>query len=707
MKREDHIKFDKMAHELVSKMTLEEKASMLCSQSPAIERLNIPAYHWWNEGLHGVARAGIATVFPQSIGLAATFCRQTLKTVGEVTSNEGRIKYNLAKKQGDRSIYKGITFWSPNINIYRDPRWGRGHETYGEDPVLTSRLAESYIKGVQQCENGEYEKGAACVKHFAAHSGPEGCRHGFDSIVSDFDLHDTYLPAFEASIKNADVAGVMGAYNMINGVHSCAHPYMESLLRDEWGFDGYYVSDCGALADMHMFCLITHTAVESAALALKSGCDLNCGQVYLSVLQAYNEGLVTEEDITRSAERLISIRYRLGMLDEACTYDALCDINQVESKESLQEAYIAAAKSVVMLKNNGILPLKKGEQKTIGVIGPNAVNQRALEGNYNGTASRYSYILDGITEAVEGTDTRVLYAKGCHVYKEVLESCADPRDDFSEALSVAEASDVIFVCLGLDPSIEGEQGDASNEYGAGDKLTLSFPGLQCELLQRLKATGKPIVLVVLAGGALDLNYAAENADAILYGWYPGAMGGKAIADLAFGDVSPSGKTPVTFYRSLEDIPAFEDYTMQGRTYRYLTKEPLYPFGFGLTYTSFAYRAPVIENKPEEQALYVTAYTKNTGNVDCDAVLQLYATYENEEYTSPNCKLVGFDRIHIKADEEKPTVIVIPYEALKLTDKNGVRCLPKNKITLHFGGGQPTRQGERLTGEQPSSAEIQL
>lgn len=706
MKEDRYNRYVELATDLVSKMTLEEKASALCSQAPAIERLGVPAYHWWNEGLHGVARAGIATVFPQSIGLAATFCHDTLKQVGEVTAQEGRIKHNLAKKQGDYSIYKGITYWSPNINIYRDPRWGRGHETYGEDTVLTSRLAESYILGVQEEDGQGYEKGAACVKHFAAHSGPEGCRHGFDSVVSDFDLYDTYLPAFEASIKNADVAGVMGAYNMINGVHSCGTPLMQELLRDKWGFRGYYVSDCGALADMHMFCLVTHTAIESAALGLKSGCDLNCGQVYLSVLQAYNEGLVTEEDITKSAIRLFAIRYRLGMLDENCSYNSLCDITEVESPQSLKKAYDAAAKSVVMLKNNGILPLKKGNYKTVGVIGPNAQNQRAMEGNYNGTATKYSYILDSIRESVS-EDTRVLYAQGCHVYKEVLESCAEPRDNFSEAISVAEASDILFVCLGLDPSIEGEQGDASNEYGAGDKLTLSFPGLQCELLEKLKATGKPIVLIVLAGGALDLNYADQNCDAILYGWYPGVMGGKAIADIAFGEISPSGKTPVTFYRSLDDIPAFDDYSMENRTYRYLTKEPLYPFGYGKTYTSFAYRAPVATVNAEEKTVSVTAYFKNVGNADCDAVLEFYATYQGERYTMPNCKLVGFERCFAKADEEKSVKLDIPFEAFMLTDKDGSRYLPENPVVLHFGGGQPNEQTARLTGEISADVEIKF
>ncbi len=677
MDRKYHELHYNKAKELVAKMTIEEKASQLCSEAPAIERLGIPAYHWWNEGLHGVARAGIATMFPQAIGLAAMFDKEMMQAVGEIISLEGRIKYNAAQKSNDSSIYKGLTFWSPNINIYRDPRWGRGHETYGEDPYLTGVCGEGYIKGMQGGEDEKYMKAAACVKHLAAHSGPEGIRHGFNSEVTDFDMYDTYLPAFEWCIKKADVEGIMGAYNTINGVHCCAHEhYIEEVMRNRWGFKGYYVSDCGAISDIHMFCLITHTAVESAALALKSGCDLNCGQIYLHVLQAYKEGKVTEDDINRAVIRLMATRYKLGMFDKNCVYNNDTDYMKIECEAHLKKAYEAAVKSTVMLKNNGILPLNKKKLKTVGVIGPNSINIRSLEGNYNGTASTYHTVLDGIKENC-GNDVRVLYAQGCHLYKDNIEGCALPGDGFSEAIAVAQNSDVVIMCMGLDSSIEGEQGDASNEYGAGDKMTLNFPGLQNELLEKVKDVGKPVILVSLAGGALDLNWSDENCDAILYGWYPGCMGGSAIADIMFGKQNPSGKTPVTFYRSLEDIPAFEDYSMKGRTYRYLNKKPLYEFGYGLSYTTFEYANKIVSGNMLDNTLEVSVNVKNTGDYDGEEVVQVYATYGEEKYITPNKKLCGFCRVFLEQGERKTVTIKIDSDAIMLTDKDGSRYYPQN------------------------------
>lgn len=684
MNRKYHEIYLQQAKEIVSKMTIEEKASQLCSDSPAIERLGIPSYHWWNEGLHGVARAGTATIFPQSIGLAAMFDKEMMHTVGAVTALEGRIKYNAAQENGDHSIYKGLTFWSPNINIYRDPRWGRGHETYGEDPYLTSVCAEGYITGMQEDEKDDrYMRAAACAKHFAAHSGPEGIRHGFNSEVSEFDLQDTYLPAFEWCIKKADVEGLMGAYNTINGVHCCANEYyMEGVMRNKWGFNGYYVSDCGAIADIHMFCLITHTAVESATLALKAGCDLNCGQVYLHILQAYNDCMVTDEDIDRAVTRLIATRIKLGMFDESCKYNDETDYLKVECDEHLKLSYNAAVKSVVMLKNNGILPLKKDGIKTIGVIGPNAVSVRALEGNYNGTASTYHTILKGIQDSCDKS-TRVLYAQGCHLYNDKIEGCGFPRDSFSEAMAVAKNSDVVVMCLGLDSSIEGEQGDASNAYGAGDKEKLAFPGLQGELLDKVKAIGKPVILVVLAGGSLDLNRSDEICDAILYGWYPGSMGGKAIADIIFGKQNPSGKNPMTFYRSLDDIPAFEDYSMKGRTYRYLTSKPLYEFGYGLSYTKFEQSNKNISGKVDDNSFAVTVDVKNIGEYDGDAVVQVYAKYSDEKYIMPNKKLCGFERVTLSKGETKTFNVKIDNDAIMLTDKDGNRYLPENTVDFEI------------------------
>lgn len=674
MNKKYHAEHYAKAAALVEQMTIDEKCSQLCSDAPAIERLGIPAYHWWNEGLHGVARAGSATVFPQAISLAATFSKETLRDVGEITALEGRIKYNQAVALGDRRIYKGLTFWSPNINIYRDPRWGRGHETYGEDPVLTATCAENYINGIQGGDDEHYMHAAACAKHFAAHSGPEFNRHGFNSKVTDFDMYDTYLPAFEWSIKRADVEGIMGAYNTINGVHSCAHKdYMQGVLRDKWGFNGYYVSDCGALADMHMFCLVTHTAVESAALALKAGCDLNCGQVYLSVQQAYNEGRVTEEDITKAVTRLMATRYKLGLFDENCVYNNEQDYLKLECTEHLAKAYDAAVKSVTMLKNDGILPLNKSKIKTIGVIGPNAESVRALEGNYNGTASQYHTIADGI-RAQCGDDVKMLYARGCHLYKDRIDGCADAKDTFSEAVAVAMHSDVVVMAMGLDSSIEGEQGDANNDYGAGDKLTLNFPGVQSDLMEAIKATGKPIILVTLAGGILDMNWASENCNAILYGWYPGSEGGRAIADIIFGAQNPSGRTPLTFYRTLEELPGFEDYTMAGRTYRYMTNEPLYAFGHGLSYTTFEQSISV------DSDLNATVTVKNTGACAGEQAVLIFAHYQNERYIMPNKKLVSFTRVSLNPGEQTTITVAIERDALLLTDKDGSRYFPENTIT---------------------------
>lgn len=690
MKKGLHKQYLARAKELVAQMTLEEKASQLSYESPAIPRLGIPSYNWWNEGLHGVARAGTATVFPQAIGLAATFDKGMIHTAGKITGVEARIKFNEAQKHGDHTIYKGLTLWAPNINIYRDPRWGRGHETYGEDPVLTSLCGENYIRGIQEGDDDRYYMAAACTKHLAAHSGPEGTRHGFNSVVSDFDLYDTYLPAFQWCVEKADVESVMGAYNMINGVPSCANALIEDVLRNKWGFNGYFVSDCGALADMHMFCLYTHTAPESAAAALKAGCDLNCGNVYLHIMEAYEEGLVTEEDIDRSAIRVMATRMKLGLFDPDCSYSKEDDYLKVGCAEHLKQAYQASVESIVMLKNNGLLPLKKEALRTIGVIGPNAVSIRALEGNYNGTAARYWTVLEGIQNAC-GDDVRVLYGVGCPLYKEVLESCSTPRDGFSEALSVAENSDAVVMVMGLDPSIEGEEGDANNEYGAGDKATLKFPGFQQELLEAVKKTGKPMILVVLAGGALELAWADKNADAILYGWYPGSEGGRAIADILFGDRNPSGRTPVTFYRALEDIPAFENYNMEGRTYRYLNKAPLYPFGYGLSYTHFELGESRLTGSFEDNTAALAVTVTNTGDREGSLPVQAYARYGKERYTTPHCKLVGFERVTLAPGEKSEVILPIDRAAVLLTDRDGTRYFPETMtLSACLNSGEASR-----------------
>lgn len=566
------------AKELVAKMTLQEKASQLTYNAAPIEHLNIPRYNWWNEGLHGVARTGTATVFPQAIGLAAMFDDELLEKIASVISTEARAKYNENSKRGDRDIYKGITLWSPNINIFRDPRWGRVHETYGEDPYLTSRLGVAFINGLQG--DSKYLKTAACAKHFAVHSGPEPLRHEFNAVVNQKDLYETYLPAFEAAVREADVESVMGAYNRTNGEPCCgSKTLLKDILRGKWEFKGHVVSDCWAIADFHLHHNVTSTATESAALAMKNGCDLNCGNVYLQLLLAYKEGLVSEEDITTAAERLMATRIRLGMFDENCEHnDIPYEIN--DCKEHNKLSLEAAKKSIVLLKNNGILPLNKKELKSIAVIGPNANSEIMLLGNYCGNASKYVTVLEGIHDAV-GEDVRVFYSDGCHILKDRISSLGEADDRFVEAEIIAEKSDVVILCLGLDATFEGEEGDA----GSGDKPNLKLPGRQQQLLERLLETGTPVVLLIGAGSALTFNGADEKCAAVLDLWYPGSRGGKAVADLLFGECSPSGKLPVTFYKNEEDLPDFEDYSMKGRTYRYVESEVLYPFGYGLTYSN--------------------------------------------------------------------------------------------------------------------------
>ena len=464
----DRTEARRLATELVAQMTVEEKASQLRYDAPAIERLGIPAYNWWNEGLHGVARAGTATVFPQAIALASIFDEDIIEDIADIISTEGRAKYNAPSAQGDRDIYKGLTFWSPNINIFRDPRWGRGQETYGEDPYLTSRMGVGFVKGLQG--KGEYMKAAACAKHFAVHSGPEKLRHTFDARVSEYDLWDTYLPAFEALVKEAGVEAVMGAYNRTNGEVCCgSNRLMKEILRDKWGFEGHYVSDCWAIADFHQNHKVTDTAEESAALAMKSGCDINCGVTYTHLMQALNDGLVSEEDITQACIRAFTCRYLLGMFADDCEYDKIpYAVNDCDRHD--KAALKAAERSMVLLKNDGILPINLNSIRSVAVIGPNADSVVALEGNYNGTSSRYVTYLEGIRAACRTAGVRVNYSLGSHLYKASTSNLCQEADRIAEAVQMAKMSDVAILVLGLDSTIEGEEGDASNEYSGASGL---------------------------------------------------------------------------------------------------------------------------------------------------------------------------------------------------------------------------------------------
>lgn len=669
------------ARALVAQMTVEEQASQLRFDAPAIERLGIPAYNWWNEALHGVARAGTATVFPQAIALAAMFSQDGMEDIADAIATEGRAKYNMARAHGDRGIYKGLTFWSPNVNIFRDPRWGRGQETYGEDPYLTARLGVRFVRGLQG--RGRYLKAAACAKHMAVHSGPERLRHEFDAHVSEKDLRETYLPAFEALVKEAGVEAVMGAYNRFEGEPCCAsRRLMVDILRGEWGFEGHFVSDCGAIADFHMHHLVTATAPESAALALKRGCDLNCGVTYLHLLQAYRDGLISAEDIARAAERVMATRIKLGMMDGDCEYDRIgfdaCDCD-AHADKALQ----AARRSMVLLKNDGVLPLRADALRCVAIVGPNADSQAALEGNYNGKSSRFVTPLQALRTELAGK-ARVIYARGCELTKERSTPESLPGDRIAEAVAAAEAADVTILCLGLDATVEGEEGDA------GDKRDLELPACQRRLLQAVCQVGKPVVTVVFAGSALRV----EEGNAVLMAWYPGQAGGTALCDLLFGRVSPSGRLPVTFYRSVDDLPPFEDYAMAGRTYRYFTGESLYPFGYGLSYARFVYSDAAVE----DGALWVSV--QNVGAMEAEEVVQVYIKAEDSPYSPPNPRLCAFARVRLAAGEKRRVALELAPEAFTVVDETGARVRPGGTYSLYVGGSQPDARSARLTGARP-------
>lgn len=617
--------FLERARELVSKMTIEEKMAQMRYDAPAIERLGVPAYNWWNECLHGVARQGVATVFPQAIGLASSYNTDLMFEVATAISDEARAKYNEFKKFGSTELYQGLTFWSPNINIFRDPRWGRGHETYGEDPLLTGKMGTAFIKGLQG--EGKYRKLDATIKHYAVHSGPEYERHGFDAIVSKKDLYETYLSAFKYCIDNADPSAVMGAYNRVNGEACCgSKTLLKDILYGEFGFKGYVVSDCGAIRDIHAGHHITSCEAESVALALNNGCQLNCGDAYLSLHEAYEMDLITEETITEAVTKLFEARFRLGMFDDDCEYDNISyDVVECDKHTALNRKM--AQESIVLLKNNGILPLSK-DVKTIAVIGPNADDVRTLTANYNGTPSRYFTPLRALQDSFDG---RVLYAVGCHPYDENSGNwCGNP---VREAIIMAEKADVVIMCLGLNPSMEGEEGDSFNGDVAGDKNDILLPPSQRILYDKVMALGKPTVFVNISGSCVSLVDQDERCDAVIQCFYPGAQGGNALADVILGKVSPSGRLPVTFYRSCDDLPPFRDYSMENRTYKFFEGDPLYPFGHGLTYGD-------IEEKWIDEN---TVEVSNKGGMDTPySVLK----FKSE----PHPELIDFKKIFVKVGQ---------------------------------------------------------
>lgn len=643
--------FKQRAKELVDQMTLAEKCSQMKHNAPAIERLGVKEYNWWNECLHGVGRAGTATVFPQAIGMAASFNTELLNEVATSISDEARAKYNEYKKFGDTQIYQGLTYWSPNINIFRDPRWGRGHETYGEDPFLTGEMGVAFVKGLQG-DDPNHRKLDATIKHYAVHSGPEGERHTFDAIVSEEDLKETYLWAFKYCIENSAPAAVMGAYNRINGEPACgSKTYLKEMLYQTFGFDGYVVSDCGAICDFDKNHKVTETPIESAALAVNNGCTLNCGDAYKWLKAAVAAGNISEETITEAVERLFEARFKLGMFDDDCIYNGIpydiidCDKHRELNRKMAQE-------SVVLLKNDGVLPLKN--PKSIAVIGPNADDKSVLLGNYNGTPSKYSTILSGIQNA---TDSKIYYARGCHIYDDGIHSWQE--QPLREAIIAAQKSDVVVMCMGLNPSMEGEEGDAYNGTNSGDKNDIDMPASQLKLLEEIIKVGKPIVFLNISGSCINLVRADETCNAVMQVFYPGAEGGNAVADILFGKVAPSGKLPITFYRSTDDLPDFKEYAMANRTYKYFKGKPLYPFGHGLSYTKF------IISEPSFKDNIATVTVTNDGEFDANRVIKVFAKDNNN--SELNCRLVGFKKSFIKKGETISLQVGINKDVMELFD----------------------------------------
>lgn len=810
---------------LISQMTPEEKMGQLVFNAPGIERLGIPPYNWWNESLHGVARAGYATVFPQSITLAGSWDKDLIHRIAVVISDEARAKHHEMIRRGKRGIYQGLTFWSPNINIFRDPRWGRGHETYGEDPFLTGQLGLQFVRGLQG-ENPEYLKTVATAKHFAVHSGPEPLRHEFNAIISDRDLYETYLPAFRTLVVDGKVASIMGAYNRFRDYPCCANPYLYKILRDDWGFNGYIVSDCGAIRDFYTYQDFSVDAAAAAAAALSAGTDLECGSTYASLPEALTKGLISEKELDAALKRIFTARFKLGMFDqdEKNPY-AHFPVTAIASDEFSALSREAARKSIVLLKNkNNILPMAKGK-KTVAVIGPNADNEEALLGNYNGIPRRGVTILEGLKKKLEPA-ANVLFAEGSHLAEGVhnlhpVPSCylmtADgkqgitgeyfanselkgtpafikvddnidfywesgspsgqlPDDDFSirwsgylvppetgtyyigcwgmpvlniwlegemilshnsehhafhkekgiylesgikyklvyeyknhygdgdarllwsmpgqggleEAVTLAGKADVVVAVLGLSQRLEGEEMPVKTDgFSGGDRTSLDLPAVQENLLKALVATNKPVILVLLNGSALSVNWANEHVDAILYAGYPGQEGGNAVADVLAGDYNPAGRLPVTWYKSVEQLPPFDEYDMKERTYRYFTGEPLYPFGFGLSYTTFSYSDLLLPEKVAAgEPVFVSVKVTNSGVLAGEEVVQLYLTDEKASTPRPLRQLEGFTRISLNPGESRVVEFVLEPRQLSIINDMDKRVIEPGWFAISAGGIQP-------------------
>jgi beta-glucosidase len=683
------LKTEDRVNDLVARMTLDEKIGQMMNSAPAIARLNIPQYDWWNECLHGVARAGLATVFPQAIGLGATWDEDLIFRVSTAISDEARAKHQEYLRNNSHARYQGLTFWTPNINIFRDPRWGRGQETYGEDPFLTGKIGVQFIKGLQG-DDPKYFKTIATVKHFAVHSGPEPERHSFDAVTDERDFRETYLPQFEMGIKEGKAYSLMCAYNRYNGEAACASTSLiNGILRTEWGFDGYVVSDCGAITDIFRGHKIVSTADSAAALAVKSGTDLECSNVYRNLKKAIETKLITEAELDVSLKRLFTARFRLGMFDppEMVKY-AQIPFSTLNSEANAKLAKETALKSIVLLKNeNNILPLKK-HAGTVAVIGPNADQSFVLLGNYNGTPSDPVTPLRGIKEKLEGS-AQVIYAQGCN-WVTGLPNQKPEEELRPAAIEAAKKADVVIMFMGITPRLEGEEMRVSVDgFKGGDRTRIDLPDVQQQLIKDIHALGKPVVLVLLNGSALAINWEKENIPAIIEAWYPGQAAGQAIADIIFGDFNPAGRLPVTFYKSVNDLPDFSDYNMKGRTYRYFGGEPLFPFGYGLSYTKFEYSKLTLPKKGSlKNPVTVSVRVKNTGKRAGEEVVQLYLSDLTADVPVPLRTLKGFKRISLEPGETKSVVFTLSPEDFSVIDKNNKRAVLPGTFMISVGGCSP-------------------
>ncbi|MGM8362458.1 glycoside hydrolase family 3 C-terminal domain-containing protein [Flavobacterium sp. ARAG 55.4] len=703
------LSIDERVQDLISRLTLEEKVSQMMNSTPAIERLNILPYDYWNEALHGVGRSGVATIFPQAIGLGATFDSDLAYRVSSAISDEARAMYNVFNDKGYHSQYGGLTFWTPNVNIFRDPRWGRGQETYGEDPFLTSKIGTAFVKGLQG-DNPNYLKTAACAKHFAVHSGPEKLRHEFNAEATPKDLWETYLPAFQSLVEEAQVESVMCAYNSTNGEPCCSNKYLISdVLRKQWNFKGHVVTDCGAIADFYAAKDkgghgVVATKAEAAALVVKSGVSLNCGNSYDALPEAINKGLITEKEIDAQLATLLKTRFKLGLFDKVGSnpYDAI-PYEVVDSQKHRALAKEVAQKSMVLLKNNGVLPLRNDLQKYF-VTGPNASSTEVLLGNYYGINPNMVTILEGITAAIK-PQSKLEYRLGAMLNKPSI-------NPINYATGNAGNSDVTIVVLGVSSTLEGEEGDSIDSNSAGDRLNYDLPENQIEYLRDLRKTAnkkpenkKPIVVIITGGSPINLAEVQELADAVLLVWYPGEEGGNAVADILFGKVAPSGKLPITFPKSLDQLPPFEDYSMKGRTYKYMNVDPMYPFGFGLSYTNFTYSgAKISKNKiSKKEDVTVTVKVTNTGQVKSDEVVQLYVSDLKASVDVPNFQLNAIKRVSLEAGESKEVSFQLTPKAFEIVKMDGSKTIESGEFKIYVGGSSPMKRSFELGA--PKMAEL--